>query len=218
MKVLLTATALLLALLYGIAGAQTCVQADLTHPTQATITWQDNSNNETGFVLERQLNGGAFVALAPIAANTTQVIDATVVRSTVPNTYTYRLKAILVPPSGPTVESTYTAITSASCITFAPLPPAAPNAPSGFSVSSIDANTLRLSWDDTANEANYEVWGRQAKGSPKTFVKLATLPADTTTWDWTGRDPYTTYCNRIRGTNLKGNSNYTPTGCATTMK
>jgi len=208
-SVLLTATALLLALLYGIAGAQTCIQADLSHPNQATLTWVDNSSDETGFVLERSLNGGAFTALAPIAANTTQVVDTTVVRGTVPNTYTYRLKAV-----NGTLSS---AFTSPACITFAPLL-TAPAAPSGFSVSSIDSTTLRLSWDDTANEANYEVWGRQAKGSPKTFVKLATLPADSTTWDWTGRDPYTTYCNRIRGTNLKGNSNYTPTGCATTMK
>jgi len=210
-SVLLTATALLLALLYGIAGAQTCVQADLTHPNQATLTWQDNSTDETGFVLERSLNGGAFTALAPIAANTTQVIDTTVVRSTVPNTYTYRLKAV-----NGTLSS---AFTSPACITFAPLL-TAPTAPSGFSVSSIDSTTLRLSWDDTANEANYEVWGRQAKGNvnPKTFIKLATLPADTTTWDWTGRDPYTTYCNRIRGTNAKGNSGYSPIACNTTSR
>jgi len=210
-SVLLTATALLLALLYGIAGAQTCVQADLTHPNQATLTWQDNSTDETGFVLERSLNGGAFTALAPIAANTTQVIDTTVVRSTVPNTYTYRLKAV-----NGTLSS---AFTSPACITFAPLL-TAPTAPSGFSVSSIDSTTLRLSWDDTANEANYEMWGRQAKGNvnPKTFIKLATLPADTTTWDWTGRDPYTTYCNRIRGTNAKGNSGYSPIACNTTSR
>jgi len=210
-SVLLTATALLLALLYGIAGAQTCIQADLTHPNQATLTWQDNSSDETGFVLERSLNGGAFTALAPIAANTTQAVDTTVVRSTVPNTYTYRLKAV-----NGTLSS---AFTSPACITFAPLL-TAPTAPSGFSVSSIDSTTLRLSWDDTANEANYEIWGRQAKGNvnPKTFVKLATLPADTTTWDWTGRDPYTTYCNRIRGTNVKGNSGYSPIACNTTSR
>jgi len=211
-SILLTATALLLALLYGIAGAQTCVQADLSHPTQATLTWTDNSTNETGFVVERQLNGGVFTPLPAIAANVTQVIDATVVRAAVPNTYTYRIKAV-----NGTASSAYSAT---ACVTFDPLPPAAPNAPSGFSVSSIDSTTLRLSWDDTANETNYEVWGRQAKGNvnPKTFIKLATLPADTTTWDWTGRDPYTTYCNRVRGTNAKGNSGYSPIACNTTSR
>jgi len=207
---LLTTAALLLALLYGTASAQTCVQADLTHPLQTTLTWVDNSTDETGFVLERQLNGGAFAALAPIAANTTQAIDTTVVRSAVPNTYTYRLKAI-----NGTLSS---AFTTPACITFDPIL-TAPTAPSGFTVSSIDSTTLRLSWDDTTNEANYEVWGRQAKGNvnPKTFVKLATLPADTTTWDWIGRTPYTTYCNRVRSTNAKGGA-YSPIACNTTSR
>jgi len=192
-----------------VARAQTCVQADASHPLQTTLTWQDNSTDETGFVLERQLNGGAFTALSPIAANVTQAVDATVVRATVPNTYTYRLKAVNAAGSS--------AYTATQCITFAPLL-TAPTAPSGFSVSSIDSNTLRLSWDDTTNEANYEVWGRQAKGTPKNFVKLATLPVDTTTWDWTGLQAYTTYCNRVRATNAKGNSSYTPISCATTLK
>ena len=132
------------------------------------------------------------------------------VRGAVPNTYTYRLKAV-----NGTLSS---AFTSPACITFAPNL-TAPTAPSGFTVSSIDSTTLRLSWDDTVNETYYEVWGRRAKGNvnPKTFVKLATLPADTTTWDWTGLSPYTTYCNRVRPANAKGGT-YSPIGCNTTSR
>ena len=207
-SVLLTATALLLALLYGIAGAQTCIQADLSHPNQATLTWVDNSTDETGFVLERSLNGGAFTALAPIAANTTQVVDTTVVRGTVPNTYTYRLKAV-----NGTLSS---AFTSPACLTFAPLL-TAPTAPSGFSVSSIDSSTLSLTWDDVTNEASYEVVGRPANGS-KTFVKLATLAADSTNWDWSGLKAHTSYCGRVRAVNAKGNSGYSPIACNTTSR
>ena len=207
-SVLLTATALLLALLYGIAGAQTCIQADLSHPNQATLTWVDNSTDETGFVLERSLNGGPFTALAPIAANTTQVVDTTVTRSTLPNTYTYRLKAV-----NGTLSS---AFTSPACITFAPLL-TAPTAPSGFSVSSIDSSTLSLTWDDVTNEASYEVVGRPANGS-KTFVKLATLAADSTNYDWSGLKAHTSYCGRVRAVNAKGNSGYSPIACNTTSR
>jgi titin len=208
---LLTTAALLLALLYGTASAQTCVQADLTHPLQTTLTWVDNSTDETGFVLERSLNGGAFTALAPIAANTTQAIDTTVVRSTVPNTYTYRIKAV-----NGTLSSTFT---SPACITFAPLL-TAPTAPSGFTVSQNMAspqNILSLTWDDTTNEASYEVVGRPANGS-KTFVKLATLAADTTNWDWTGLKSHTSYCGRVRAVNAKGASGYSPIACNTTSR
>ena len=210
-------------LLLGIPGltyAQTCLQADLTHPTQATLTWQDNSTNETGFVMERQLNGGSFAALAPIAANTTQVVDTTVVRDPlITNTYTYRLKAVLVPTSGPTVSSTYSNL---ACIAFLPPPPPAtpPNAPSGFTVSQNSASptdTLSLTWDDVANETSYEVVGRTANG-PRAFVKRATLPADTTNWDWTGLKAHTSYCGKVRGLNAKGASAYTPLSCNTTSR
>jgi len=217
--ILLTATTLLLVLLYGIAGAQTCVVADLTHPLQSTLTWVDNSNNETGFVLERSLNGGAFVALAPIAPNTTQAIDTTVVRSAVPNTYTYRLKAVIVSPLTPpiTVESAYT---NTACITFAATPASPPSAPSGFTVSQNMAspqNTLSLTWDDTATESSYEVVGRKAVGN-RTFVKLATLPADVTNYDWTGLAAHTSYCGRVRAVNAKGASGYSPIACNTTSR
>ena len=209
--ILISSTTILLALLYGIAGAQTCVQADLSHPLQTTLTWIDNSTDETGFVIERSLNGGAFTPLAPIAANVTQVIDATVARSTVPNTYTYRLKAV-----NGTLSS---AFTSSACITFAPLL-TAPAAPSGFTVSQNSASpqdTLSMTWDDQANEATYEVVGRKAVGN-RTFVKLATLPADVTTYDWTGLAAHTSYCGRVRAVNARGASNYSPIACNTTSR
>lgn len=215
--VLLTATTLLLALLYGLAGAQTCVQADLTHPLQATLNWTDNSTDETGFTLERSLNGGAFTALAPIGPNVTQVIDTTVVRAAIANTYTYRIKAIKAIAGQPLLESAYAPV---ACITFAPIPPSPPNAPSGFTVSQnmqSPTDTLSLTWDDVTTESTYEVVGRKAVGN-RTFVKIATLPADTTSFDWTGLASHTSYCNKVRGVNAKGPGPYTPIGCNTTSR
>ena len=218
MKILLIATTLLLALLYGVAGAQTCVQADLTHPLQATLTWVDNSTDETGFILERSLNGGTFAGLAPIGPNTTQVIDTTVVRAATPNTYTYRLKAIKAISGQPALESAYTAT---ACITFAALPPAPPSAPSGFTVSQntlSPTDTLSMTWDDTPNESSYEVVGRKAVGN-RAFIKLATLPADQTNYDWTGLSPHTSYCGRVRAVNARGGaSGYSSLSCATTSR
>ena len=217
MKILLTATALLLILLYGTSHAQTCVQADLTHPLQATLTWVDNSTDETGFTLERSLNGGTFTPLAPIGPNVTQVVDTTVVRAATANTYTYRLKAIKAIAGQPLLESAYTAT---QCITFAALPASPPAAPSGFTVSQNTAsptNTLSMTWDDVTGEANYEVVGRKAVGN-RAFIKLATLPADQTNYDWTGLSAHTSYCGRVRAVNLKGASNYTPIACNTTSR
>ncbi len=197
----------------AIAGAQlVCTQADLTHPNSASLSWADNSTDETGFVIERKLNTGAYATLTTVATNTVSALDTTVVRSnTVANTYTYRLKAVKTGAA----DSTYS---NEACVTFAPNPPAVPNAPSGFSVSQNNAspsNTLSMTWDDTTTEATFEVFGRPAQGN-RTFVKLASLVQDTTSYDWTGLARHKSYCGRVRGVNAKGAGPYSPIACNTT--
>ncbi len=195
------------------AYAQTCVQADLTHPLQATLTWIDNSTDETGFVIERKLNAGAYASLTTVATNTVSALDTTVVRSaTVPNTYTYRLKAIKT--GAP--DSTYS---NEACVTFAPNPPP-PSAPSGFTVSQNTASpsdSLSLAWDDALNETNYEIVGRPANGA-RPFIKLATVAADTTNWDWTGLQRNKTYCARVRAMRGTTAGAYTNSACAATSR
>ena len=62
MKIIsLAATTLLLALLYGIAAAN-------------TLTWQDNSTLEDGFIIE-MLNKGAWQEVARVGANVTTYTD-----------------------------------------------------------------------------------------------------------------------------------------------
>jgi hypothetical protein len=65
----------------------------------ATVTFTDNSDNETGFRVERNLNGGAFTPL-PVALPsngvglTVSVLDTTLVQSTTTdNRYCYRAVA-----------------------------------------------------------------------------------------------------------------------------
>jgi len=59
--------------------------------TAVGLTWQDNSADETGFVLERKVGaGGTFAVVANLAANTTSYGDQGVTPST---TYFYRIRA-----------------------------------------------------------------------------------------------------------------------------
>ena len=67
------------------------MQAVLVAGPQVSLTWVDNSTNETGFAIERQTNGGAFGALATVGTNVTSYTNATV---TAGNTYTYRVRAV----------------------------------------------------------------------------------------------------------------------------
>jgi hypothetical protein len=55
-----------------------------------TLRWADQSSNETGFAVERAVNGGTFSPLAQMGVNATAVTDTNTATST---TYAYRLRA-----------------------------------------------------------------------------------------------------------------------------
>jgi fibronectin type 3 domain-containing protein len=57
---------------------------------QVTLTWKDNSNNETAFQVERSTDNALFTVLATTAANTTKYKDA---RAQKGQTYYYRVAA-----------------------------------------------------------------------------------------------------------------------------
>jgi hypothetical protein len=59
---------------------------------QLTLTWQDNSNNEDDFTIERKTGtNGAYSQIASVAANGTSYMDNSVTRGV---TYCYRVQAI----------------------------------------------------------------------------------------------------------------------------
>lgn len=68
----------------------------------ATIAWTDNSGNnpaindeETGFQVERNLNGGVFALLATTAADVQTFIDNTLTAdNSVDNKFCYRVRAV----------------------------------------------------------------------------------------------------------------------------
>jgi len=57
---------------------------------QVTLTWKDNSNNETAFQVERSTDGSVFTVLAAIAPNTTKYKDAGAQKG---QTYYYQVAA-----------------------------------------------------------------------------------------------------------------------------
>lgn len=98
-----------------------------TPVAQAILTWQDNSNNEDGFTIERMLNNEAWTVLVKaVGANVVSFTDGAVVAPTAvgapDNVYCYRVLAFNA--AGPS------AYTNQACKTFAaPVlqPPAAPS-------------------------------------------------------------------------------------------
>jgi hypothetical protein len=66
--------------------------ADAGGAAQITLTWTDNSGNETGFSVERQAGTGAFQQITLTAANVTTFVDAGGLAAGV--AYTYRVSAV----------------------------------------------------------------------------------------------------------------------------
>ncbi len=58
--------------------------------TSIALTWNDNSNNETGFAIERKAGVEAYELIASVDANTTTYLDDNCVKNT---NYTYKVKA-----------------------------------------------------------------------------------------------------------------------------
>ncbi len=66
------------------------VTAEAVSESQINLAWVDNAGNETGFYVERSLDGGPFSRVATLPANTTTYSDTGLVSST---TYNYRVLA-----------------------------------------------------------------------------------------------------------------------------
>jgi hypothetical protein len=104
-----------------------------------------------------------------------------------------------------------------ACWTTPAIAGAAPNAPQGVSIATLNSSNLRITWDDNNdNESGYEIWGKQSKGNQQ-YDKLVALAADVTTWDWPGRRRYTSYCVEVLATG-NPNSPFSNPVCATTSK
>ena len=78
-----------------IAAPTGLTAALVASPTRVTLTWTDNAANETGFVIQRSDNGGAFVQIAtPGPRSNTGSVSFTDPAVSLGNTYQYRVAAL----------------------------------------------------------------------------------------------------------------------------
>lgn len=73
-----------------VPGAPTNLTANAASTNQINLAWTDNANNETGFKIERSINGTSFTEIATVAANVTSYSNTGLAGST---TYFYRVRA-----------------------------------------------------------------------------------------------------------------------------
>jgi fibronectin type 3 domain-containing protein len=164
------------------------------------LEWQDNSQNESGFKVERKSGEDEFAEIDQTNENVTEYLDTGLNGNT---EYTYRVRAT---NSGG--NSAYS--NEASATTQA----GSPGAPTDLTATAVTSTRINLTWDDnSANETGFEIERKTGSGA---FALIQTTAAGATSFSNTGLTPSTTYTYRVRAKNAGGNSGYSNEASATT--
>jgi hypothetical protein len=170
-------------------AAPSSLGASATSSSAISLTWTDNSNNETGFKIERSTDGVTFTQITVTAADVATFSDTGLIAAT---RYYYRIRAT---NSGG--DSSYTSIVNATTL-------GVPNAPSNLALAIVASNSLKLTWaDNSNNETGFKV-ERSTDGT--NFSLVTTLASNTTTFTDTGLASATKYYYRVRAAGANGDS------------
>ena len=178
-----------------------------------TISWNDNSINETGFVLQRSVNGSTWTNVGtvsspidPAVPNIHQPRSLTDASSNVNTPYLYRVVAQNTVGYGGAYPS-MTAQSISDPVAVGTLPTAAPAAPTNLAVSLQAGPQANLTWRDNATNESGFVIERAVAGSG-VFTQVGVAPARTSTGNTSFADttiqPGVAYEYRVAAVNLFG--------------
>jgi M6 family metalloprotease-like protein len=163
----------------------------LSHDT-ITLAWQDNSNDESTFQLERAPDGSAWNPIASVPANVTGYSDTGLPPST---TYGYRVRAANIAGN-----SAYSDPVTAT--TEPPPPP--PLAPSDLLATAVSDDAISLTWTDNSGDEEAFIVRRSTDGVH--WVEVATLAANSSGHQDNGLNAATTYFYQVFAGNSWGQS------------
>lgn len=167
----------------------TNLQLSQPSPSQAQLTWTDNSNNETGFRIERNQDGNGWAQLTTVAANITNYTDNTLNATSV---YSYRVQTL-----GATANSDYSNVVQTTPV---------PLAPTNLQLSQPIVFQIQLSWTDNSNnESGFRIERRENAGN---WGVLTTVGANITNYTDNGITPSHVYTYRVQALSPVGNSDY----------
>ena len=135
-----------------------------TTSSSVSLSWDDNSDDEDGFKLERSGDGGVtwFEILSSSADVTSYTDNGGLFSAT---SYDYRVKAF-----NSERESAYSnTVTGTTAI--APADP-----PFNLTATAIGSNQINLTWTDNFDEDGYEVFRSTTMGGP--YSSIGTTPQD----------------------------------------
>ena len=163
--------------------------------TELDLTWTDLAMTETGYKVERSIDGGPWVQIQLLPANATSYDDGGLAGNAL------RLSRGATNTAG---DSGYSNIVN----TFTPVPPITP---SGATATLITSTQIDLQWNDNANnEVGYKIFRHPARNQ---FTQIADLPPNSISFsddnNGAGLSPGISYDYHIQAYNIAGYSDFT---------
>lgn len=203
-----------LVLIHGNVFSQTInppgdLEAEPEELSYIKVKWDDNSNNEEGFYIERSYTPDTTVAWETLGRsnqNSEQFLDYWVTNNV---TYYYRVYAY----SG-NIRSPYSNIASTVAIIDTNI---IPHAPSDLIVTDIKETSITITWQDNSyNELGFIIARREI--NEITFRYIDTVQTDVLTYQEVGLTPDNIYQYKVCSFNQFGLSDFTNTVSARTNK
>ncbi len=164
-------------------AAPTDLAATTVSTSQVTLTWKDNSDDETAFAVYRESSNGTWARIAVVPPNTTTYTDTDVVPGMF---YTYRVQAIN--GAGASAWSSEITVTTLSLLP----------APANLSARIPAPGQVQLSWtDNSRDEDAFAIW---RKGGGRDWARIGLVPPNSTAFVDRNAAPGTTYTYRVRAT------------------
>ncbi len=170
---------------------------------KVALAWTDNATNETGFVIERAVNGGAFAAIGNVGTKWgTGNVTYTDSTTTAGNSYDYRVKAV----NG----GTSSAYSNKATVTIA-----APVAPSNLAATAVrvtnSPDRVTLTWTDNSNNETGFTIQRATDAAFTAGLNTQTVAANATTASQSVPTRNVTYYYRIQANGSIANSDWSNT-------
>lgn len=169
------------------------------------LTWQDNSNNETGFEIYRKAASDPdFQMIGRVASNSTTYSDSSVTGSTA---YAFKIQA--VNDNGASGFTPNVNITT-------PAAPPVPGVPVGLALEALSVKSVQISFSGSG-QTGFEI--QRSVGSDnqfKTFRTITTTDPSVTVID-TGLFAHTLVYYKVRAIGVSGNSDFCDEVSVTTL-